>query len=49
MTSQIKVDTILESTSTAGVTIDGVLLKDNELASTYLSDGMVKLLSLIHI
>ena len=28
MTSQIKVDSILESTSTAGVTVDGVLIKD---------------------
>lgn len=43
MVSQIKVDNVLESTSAAGVTIDGVLLKDSELGSTYLSDGMVKL------
>ena len=28
MVSQIKVDSILESTSTSGVTIDGVLIKD---------------------
>ena len=33
MVSQIKVDSVLESTSAAGVTIDGVLLKDNKLAS----------------
>ena len=31
MVSQIKVDSVLESTSAAGVTIDGVLLKDNKL------------------
>ena len=28
MTSQIKVDSVLESTSAAGVTVDGVLIKD---------------------
>ena len=28
MVSQIKVDSVLESTSAAGVTIDGVLIKD---------------------
>ena len=33
MVSQIKVDSVLESTSAAGVTIDGVLLKDSKLAS----------------
>ena len=41
--STLQVNTINESTSASGVTIDGVLLKDSELASTYLSDGMVKL------
>ena len=29
----IKIDTIAEKTSAAGVTIDGVLIKDNKLAS----------------
>lgn len=33
MVSQIKVDSVLESTSAAGVTIDGVLIKDSKLAS----------------
>ena len=33
MVSQIKVDSVLESSSGNGVTIDGVLLKDNKLAS----------------
>ena len=43
--SQIQVDTITESTSNTGTTVEGVLLKDSEMASTYLSDGMVKLQS----
>ena len=33
MASEIKVDTISEKTSTNGVTIDGVLIKDSKLAS----------------
>ncbi len=33
MSSEIKVDTISEKTSAAGVTIDGVLIKDSKLAS----------------
>ncbi len=33
MVSQIKVDSILESTSASGVTIDGVLIKDGKLAT----------------
>ena len=37
MVSQIKVDSVLESTSAAGVTIDGVLIKDNAIASSYIS------------
>ena len=43
--STIQVDTINEKTSNTGVTIDSVLLKDSEMASTYLSDGIVKLQS----
>ena len=43
MASEIKVDTISEKTAANGVTIDGVLLKDNEMGSTYLSDGLVLL------
>ena len=43
MASEIKVDTISEKTSANGVTIDGVVLKDNEMGSTYLDAGLVKL------
>jgi len=46
MSSEIKVDTISEKTSAAGVTIDGVLIKDNAIASSYISGlttpGMTK-------
>ena len=41
--SQIQVDTITESTSNTGVTVEGVLLKDSQVASTYLDGGIVKL------
>ena len=37
MSSEIKVDTISEKTPAAGVTIDGVLIKDNAIASSYIS------------
>ena len=37
MSSEIKVDTISEKTSAAGVTIDGVLIKDGAIASSYIS------------
>ena len=37
MSSEIKVDTISEKTSAAGVTIDGVLVKDGAIASSYIS------------
>jgi hypothetical protein len=37
MASEIKVDTISEKTSAAGVTIDGVLVKDGAIASSYIS------------
>ena len=37
MSSEIKVDTISEKTSAAGVTIDGVLLKDGAIASSFIS------------
>jgi archaellin len=43
MASEIKVDTISEKTAANGVSIDGVVLKDNEMGSTYLSDGLVLL------
>ena len=43
MASEIKVDTISEKTSANGVTIDGVLLKDSQMAGTYLDGGLVKL------
>jgi len=37
MASELKVDTISEKTSANGVTIDGVLIKDNAIASSYIS------------
>ncbi len=37
MVSQIKVDSVLESSSGNGVNIDGVLIKDNAIASSYIS------------
>jgi hypothetical protein len=35
--SELKVDTISEKTTASGVTIDGVLVKDGEIASSYIS------------
>ena len=35
--SELNVDTINEQTAANGVTIDGVLIKDNEIASSYIS------------
>ena len=43
--STIQVDTITESTSNTGTTVEGVLLKDSQMASTYLDGGLVKLKS----
>ncbi len=40
MASEIKVDTISEKTSTNGVTIDGVLIKDGAVDG-YASIGLV--------
>ena len=37
MSSELKVDTISEKTTASGVTIDGVLVKDGEIASSYIS------------
>lgn len=37
----LKTDTIAEYTSAAGVTIDGVLLKDSKMNGSYLTDGSV--------
>ena len=49
MSSEIKVDTISEKTSAAGLTIDGVLLKDGEVdgvdVSAIVSGSLVKLSS----
>ena len=39
MSSEIKVDTISEKTSAAGVTIDGVLLKDSKIGGTITIPG----------
>ena len=41
MTSTIKVDTISENTSAGGVTIDGVLVKDNTVDVNGTSDGII--------
>lgn len=41
--STIQVDTINESTSNTGTTVEGVLLKDSQMASTYLDGGIIKL------
>lgn len=38
MSSELKVDTISENTTASGVTIDGVVVKDNAIARTYLTD-----------
>ena len=35
--SELNVDTINEQTATNGVTIDGVLIKDSAIASSYIS------------
>jgi len=43
--SEIQVNTINEYTGANGVTIDGVLLKDNQMAGTYLDGGIIKLAS----
>ena len=37
MSSELKVDTISEKTTASGVTIDGVLVKDGAIASSYIS------------
>ena len=37
MSSELKVDTISEKTTANGVTIDGVLVKDGAIASSYIS------------
>ena len=42
MVSQIKVDSVLESTSGNGVSVDGALIKDNFLAASA-GGGLVKL------
>lgn len=36
-----KIDTINEATNNNGVTIDGVLLKDNKINASYLTDGSI--------
>lgn len=37
MSSELKVDTISEKTPASGVTVDGVLVKDGAIASSYIS------------
>ena len=46
MSSELKVDTISEKTSAAGVTIDGVLIKDGAIASSYIT-GAGKVLQVV--
>ena len=41
MSSEIKVDTISENTSANGVTIDGVLVKDNKVDVNGTADGII--------
>ena len=41
--SQIQVDTITESTSNTGTTVEGVLLKDSQMAGTFLNGGIIRL------
>ncbi len=41
--STIQVDTINESTSNTGTTVEGVLLKDSQMAGTYLDGGIIGL------
>jgi hypothetical protein len=41
MSSEIKVDTISENTSAGGVTIDGVLVKDNKVDVNGTADGII--------
>ena len=36
--STVQVDTINESTTNAGVTVDGVLIKDGDISSSYIND-----------
>jgi hypothetical protein len=42
MASEIKVDTISEKTSAAGVTIDGVLIKDGDIPAVSLKMNKAK-------
>lgn len=46
MSSELKVDTISEKTSANGVTIDGVLVKDGAIASSYIT-GAGKVLQVV--
>lgn len=45
--STVQVDTINESTTGSGVTIDGVLIKDSAIASSYIT-GAGKVLQVVH-
>jgi len=46
MASELKVDTISEKTTASGVTIDGVLVKDGAIASSYIT-GAGKVLQIV--
>jgi len=47
MASELKVDTISEKTTASGVTIDGVLVKDGGIASSYITGGTGKVLQVV--
>jgi len=47
MASELKVDTISEKTTGSGVTIDGVLVKDGGIASSYITGGTGKVLQVV--
>jgi len=45
--STVQVDTINESTTGSGVTVDGVLIKDGGIASSYITGGTGKILQVV--
>lgn len=47
--SELNVDTINEQTAANGVTIDGVLIKDGGIASSYITGGTGKILQVVSV
>ena len=47
MASELKVDTISEKTTASGVTIDGVLIKDGGIASSFITGNTGKILQVV--